>query len=377
MRIGFDIRCLEERNISGVGEYTLELFKNMIDLDTKNTYVVFSNSFRGTASQNFGWLKKYPNVEIKRFSFPNKIFNFFLWYFSFPKIDRLIGGVDVFFAPNINFLAISTECPLLVTFHDLSFERFPGYFDFTTRIWHQYFVQPRKIARAASGIIAVSDSTKKDLEEIYRVDPRKIGAVHHGVSEDFKEIDNDNPKLPEVQKKYHLPEKFILFLGNIESRKNIFSTAAAFDSLINKNKNISNYKLVLVGNLNKNFRKIIKNKNIIWCGYIDRKDRPYLYNLAKLLVYPSFFEGFGLPVLEATACGTPVVTSNNSSLPEVAGAAAILIDPNRPTELAKAMRNVILDNLLYDKMRKRGLAQAKKFGWGKCAKETLEIIESL
>ena len=143
--------------------------------------------------------------------------------------------------------------------------------------------------------------------------------------------------LDRIQKKYELPQKFILYLGNIEPRKNISSIIAAYKHIISKNPKLSEYKLVLAGNISPLCEDLIEKENIKTCGYIEREDRPYVYNLASLFVYPSFFEGFGLPVLEAMACGTPVITSNNSSIPEVAGDAAILIDPNRPTELAEAI----------------------------------------
>ncbi|MDD3486778.1 MAG: glycosyltransferase family 1 protein [Candidatus Moranbacteria bacterium] len=373
MIIGFDARCLEEPNISGVGEYALEILKNLLEIDRENTYVVFSNSYRKIAGQNFGWLERYPQVKLKRFSFPNKILNFLFWYFSWPKIDRMIGKVDVFFAPNINFLSVGRNCPLVATFHDLSFERYPAYFDFFTQLWHHIFVRPRKIAQSAQRIIAVSKSTKQDLEEIYGIAPQKIAVIPHGISPDFHPIEKGSKNLEEIQKKYGLPEKFVFFLGNIEKRKNIGSIIKASGQL---SKKFPGYKLVLAGNIAPEFQKCQKNKDIIFCGYIDRKDRPYVYNLAALFVYPSFFEGFGFPAIEAMACGTPVVTSHNSSLPEVAGNAAILIDPNRPDTLFQAIESILTDRNLSDKLVERGFEQIQKFSWEKCARKTLEIIKT-
>lgn len=377
MKIGFDARCLEEDQISGVGEYTLELLKNLLEIDKKNQYIVFSNSFRQKNSQPFAWLSQYPNAKLKRFSFPNKIFNFFLWYLKQPKIDKLIGGVDIFLAPNINFLSVSAKCPLIITFHDLSFERYLAFFSWKSRWWHRYFVSPRQIAQTAQKIIAVSESTQKDLEEIYGINPEKIKVIYHGVDKNFKPIGQNNPKFSEIQKKYNLPEKFILYLGNIEPRKNILGIVRAYKNLVLKNKKFSKYKLILSGKVNSLFRHELKKENIINCGYIERKDRPFIYNLASLFIYPSFFEGFGLPVLEAMACGTPVITSNTSSLPEVAGAAAILIDPHRPDQISEAMENILADEKLYNIIKEKGFRQAQKFSWEKCAKETLSVIASV
>ena len=371
MKIGFDARCLEEEKISGVGEYALELLKNLLETDKENEYIVFSNSFKQKANRNFEWIKEYPNAKLKRFSLPNRILNFCFWYLNWPKIDKLVGGADVFFAPNLNFFPVSKKCRLAATFHDLSFERYPYFFPFKTRLWHELFVNPRKISHTAEKLIAVSQSTKKDLETIYKTTPGKISVVHHGISGNFRIIDRNGPKLLDIQKKYNLPYKFILYLGNVEPRKNIESVIAAYKDLVKKNKDLEKYELVLAGNISPLCREMVERENLKTCGYIEREDRPYVYNLASLFVYPSFFEGFGLPVLEAMSSGTPVITSNNSSIPEVSGNAALFIDPNRPSQLSETMKNILTDEKLYDKMKERGLKQSQKFSWKKCALESM------
>jgi len=396
MRIGIDLRCLEEEKISGVGEYALELVRNLLEIDEKNKYIIFSNSYKQPRTKSFFHNSyagkvldkfisedlvrgKYPNAKLKRSRWPNKLLNFFLWYLGWPKLDRLIGGADIFFAPNINFLAVGKNCKLTTTFHDLSFERFPEFFTRKTRLWHYYFVNPRRVARKSERIIAVSESTKKDLEEIYKINPKIIKVVYHGVSDDFRIIDRNNPKFLSIQKKYKLPYKFILYLGNIESRKNIISIIKAYKNLPRNNPKLEKYKLVLAGNVNPLCRDIIDKEkdNIAICGYIEREDRPYIFNLASLFVYPSHFEGFGLPVLEAMACGTPVIASNNSSLPEVVGNAAVTISSNRPQELLEVMENILSDEKLYNELRNRGLGQAQKFNWKKCAEETIVLFKKI
>ena len=376
MRIGIDLRCLEEEKISGVGEYTLELVRNLLETDNQNKYVIFSNSYKQT-SQNFFFFEKYPNARLRRFRYPNKLLNLSLWYFGWPKLDKLIGGADIFFAPNINFLAVGKNCKLITTFHDLSFERFPEFFTLKTRLWHYYFVNPRQIARKSKRVIAVSESTKKDLEEIYKINPKSIKVVYHGVSEDFRIIDRNGPKFLDIQKKYALPYKFILYLGNIEPRKNIKSIIEAYKKFLSINPKLEKYKLVLAGSINPLCRGIIEKENVTACGYIEREDRPYVMSLASLFVYPSHFEGFGLPVLEAMACGTPVVASNSSSLPEVVGNAAILVSSHRPDEIAEAMEAVLTDEKLRSKLKEKGLKQAQKFNWKKCAASTLKIFEEI
>ena len=165
-------------------------------------------------------------------------------------------------------------------------------------------------------------------------------------------------------------------LVNIEQRKNIFSIIAAYKNTVSKNPGLSEYELVLAGNISPLCEDLAEKEDIKTCGYIERDDRPYVYNLASLFVYPSFFEGFGLPILEAMACGTPVITSNNSSVPEVAGTAAVLIDPNRPTEIAEAMKTLLMDGNLYNNFREKCQKQAAGFSWQKCAEGTIETIHS-
>ena len=394
MRIGIDLRCLEEEKISGVGEYALEIVRNLLENDSprsgpprlgeaggagkKNEYIIFSNSFK-QKSKNFSFLEKYPHARLKRFWYPNKMLNLLLWYSGWPRLDKLIGGVDIFFAPNINFLAISEDCRLITTFHDLSFERFPEFFTAKTRLWHYYFVNPCRIAKKSDRIIAVSQSTGKDLDELYKIDAKKISVIRHGIGEDCKIISRNDPKLLEVQKKYNLPYKFILYLGNIEPRKNTESVIETYKKLREDNPALAKYKLVLAGNISPLYFDIIEKEkgDILPIGYIDRKDKPFVYNLASLFVYPSFFEGFGLPVLESMACGTPVIASNNSSISEVTGNSAIIINPNRPEELCEAMKNILQDEKLYNALRERGLKRAQKFSWKKCAEETLKIFEDI
>ncbi|HLM84533.1 MAG TPA: glycosyltransferase family 1 protein, partial [Candidatus Bathyarchaeia archaeon] len=180
-----------------------------------------------------------------------------------------------------------------------------------------------------------------------------------------------DPKLQQIRKKYALPEKFILYLGNIEPRKNIRSIIAAHKQLTQKNNDLERFELVLAGNVSPLCKKMIEKENVRTAGYIERNDRPYVYSLASIFVYPSFFEGFGLPVLEAMACGTPVVASHNSSIPEVAGAAAILVDADRPTELSKAMETILSDKNLFNKLKKMGTKQSQKFSWKSCALESM------
>lgn len=383
MKICIDVRCLMEGRRTGVEEYVLGLLEELFKLDQKNEYVLFLNSWK-EPSFDFSVFLKFKNVKIKRLRIPNKLLNFLFWYCGWPKIDRLVGGADVVFFPNIFFGAVSKKTKLIVTIHDLSFERHPEYFSLKRKWWH-IFINAKKICRRADKIIAVSSSTKNDLTSIYSIDPEKIEVVLSAVGAKFKVIDRNNGQLVKVKEKYSLPYKFILFLGTIEPRKNIIGVVKAYNALQEyareKNQKLEKYKLVIAGEKGWLSEKIYseisasKHKNNIQViNFVADEDKEYVYNLASFFVYPSFFEGFGFPPLEAMKCGVPVIASNNSSLPEIIGNAGILIDNEKPDEIFRAMREILENTKLREILVKKGLEKSKEFNWRKTAKKTLHII---
>lgn len=383
MRIGIDIRCLLNGRKAGVEEYTLNLLKNIFALDTENSYVLFLNSWKRSAA-DIKWIKNYPNAELKTFHYPNKLLNFLFWYFNWPKIDEMLGGVDVFFMPNIIFGSISRRAKLVLTVHDLSFEFLPETFSLKKRLWH-IFVNPRKLCERAEKIITVSSSTKSDIVNFYRINAEKVNVIRSATADSYRIIDRNDPKFLEIRKKYNLPYYFILYLGAMEPRKNIVGIIKAYNQLRRlKNSELDKYKLVIAGAEGWKSGKIISEienspfrKEILNIGFVETDEKPYLYNLASLFAYPSLFEGFGLPPLEAMASGAPVITSNNSSLPEIAGNAGILIDPEKPDEIFRAMREMLLNKNLRDELKKKSLEQVKKFSWKKAAQSFLEVVKSL
>ncbi len=386
MKIGIDVRCLIGGRRTGVEEYTINFLREVFSLDKSNKYILFLNNWQSPVV-DLDWTKKYKNVEIRRFRWPNRLLNLSLWYLRWPKIDKLLGGVDVFFAPNINFIALSKQTKFILTIHDLSFERFPETFSVWKRVWH-IFVGPKKLAQRADKIIAVSKSTANDLKNIYNIDSGKIKVVHSSVDKNFKLQNRNNPKFLEVKEKYKLPFNFVLYLGNIEPRKNIVALIEAYEKLnqqlmvVDRQKNIP--KLVIAGGQGWKAEKIYQRinnssqrKNIIMTGFIANEDKPFVYGLASLFVYPSFFEGFGFPPLEAMRSGVPVVATNNSSLPEIIGKGGVMIDADRPDEIALACRSILTDKKLKNKLVSIGLNQSQKFSWEKSAKKFLTIIEEL
>ena len=387
MKICIDARCLSEGRRTGVEEYTLSLLENMLEIDRKNEYVLFLNAWKEPRF-DFSTFEKYPNVKLKRLRIPNKLLNFSFWYQDWPKINRLVGGADIVFSPNIIFGAVSKYVKHVTTIHDLSFERYPEYFSQKRRWWH-IFINAKKICRRADRIIAVSESTKNDIVSLYGLDPQKIAVISSAVSDKFRIINRNDAKLVKVKEKYNLPYKFILFLGTIEPRKNIIAIVRAFEAFQrhaqeNKKADLQNYKLVIAGSpgwKNEDIFQEINNsefKNYIQViNFVEDEDKPYLYNLASLFVYPSFFEGFGFPPLEAMRCGVPVIASNNSSIPEIVGNAGILIDPDKPEEIFRAMREVLSSRELQLELIKKGFEKSDQFDWKRTAEKTLEIFKSL
>lgn len=352
MKIGIDIRALAAGKHSGVEEYIRGLLSELFRSHPEHEFVLFFNAW-GEVTPDLSFATGFPHVTIKRFRIPNKLLNFSLWYLRYPKLDRLLGGVDVFFMPNMNFAAVSRDVKLIVTVHDLSFEWFPETFSWKQRLWH-YAVNLRGLLRRADQVIAVSQSTADDVITHYRIPKTKVQVILSGIDERFQPLDRNSLSLLEVQKKYQLSYRFILSLGTLEPRKNLISLLRAYEAFHQGAVGeLVKYDLVIAGTPGwkcQEFLEAVRHSpvrhHIHLLGFVDEHDKPALYNLASVFVYPSFYEGFGFPPLEAIACGTPVVASHSASLPEVIGEAGILIDPYRPDEIREAMTQIL--NRSYD-----------------------------
>lgn len=384
MTIGVDIRFLARGVQSGVEEYALNLLPRLFSLEKSIKFKLFYNALK-KKKLDYSWLD-FPNVKLYQFSIPNRFLQASSFFFNAPKIDKLIGGADVFFSPHFILAPVSKKCKKIVTFHDLSFKYYPEFFSFQRKVWHA-LMRPRFQAERADKIIAVSQSTKDDLINVFGINPEKIEVIYSGISEEFGKV--EKAEMERVAKKYNLftphrtcsgagPDKFILYFGTIEPRKNITGIIRAFE--LSK----SDAKLVIAGSpgwLYKDIYKTAKNsprrKDIIFAGSIEKEDKPALYNLAEVFVYPSFFEGFGFPPLEAMACGTPTIISNAASLPEIAGEAALMVDPYNINDIAMAIKRVLENEKLRREMGERGLILSRKFSWENCARGTLELLTTM
>lgn len=362
MRIGVDVRPLLEPQPSGVSEYTRNLLTHLFEIDNENQYILFANSFDRDKKIE---LPKKDNVEIKFFHYPNKIFNVLVNFLGYPKIDQLLGGVDVFLAPNLQFISLSDQCKKIVTVHDLSFEIYPQFLSRRRKLWHR-IINPKKFIQSADQLIAVSQSTKQDLVDLYNIDEARIQIIHSGINQQPKEVEQGD-----------LPEKYILSLSTFEPRKNIDSLILAFQKLIKKEQ-FKDYKLILAGAKGWKSERIYnlakKDPRIRILGYVSDKEKASLLKHASVFVYPSFYEGFGFPPLEALAQDTPVIASAASSLPEILGDAALYVNPYNIFDILKALENLLSNSTLQEDLVMKGKEQVQKFSWEQTAKKTLAIF---
>jgi len=382
MKIGIDMRCFAGGRHSGVEEYTRQIVERLVESLPNVRFVLFYNAFSGD-TPDFSWVTKYERVTLKRTHFPNKLLHLSLWYLKRPYLDRLVGGVDVFFAPNINFLSISRKCRFIITAHDLTFEVYPETFSWKRRLWH-VFVSPRSLFRRADRIISVSYSTADDLHSYYKLSKKKIFTIHSGVSDYYSPMDRNAIELIKLKEKYQLPYRFILFVGTFEPRKNISALVRGYEVFRKKQKAQQRTQivpLIIAGSpgwkedeLENEIRTNVYRSDIRRIGKISESEKRQLYNLATVFVYPSLYEGFGFPVAEAMACGVPVITSNGSSLAEIAGKGAILIDPLRPDEIGIALDELFRDIELRYEMSNRARLVASRLSWRETAKETKNVL---
>jgi glycosyltransferase involved in cell wall biosynthesis len=379
MRIGVDARVLMDKEYSGISEYAYYLLRELISQDDNNEYVFYYNSLKKIDPKIFSWCNS--KVTFKRTAWPNKVFNYLLQrLFSWPKLDSLTGKVDVFWSPHLNFSCFGNQAgKKILTIHDLSFLRYPEFFSNRKNFWHQG-LNIKKLVDKYDVIVAISENTKIDLMELLHIPEEKIQVIYSGLNQ---ESDNINPTEADVfRKKHSLNERFILYLGAIEPRKNVGGLIEAYDLLRDKHLPLTNYQLVLAGAKgwkNKSVYKQVADSlyrdDIKFLGYVSRSQRNWLYSNASLFVYPSYYEGFGFPPLEAMSHGLATITSDVSSLPEVVGSAALTVNPYSTLDLARAIETLLLDTNLRESYTNKGLERAKLFSWKKTASNYLDLFK--
>lgn len=378
MIIGIDVRVLGSKIKSGIEEYTENLLAHLLPLDKNIKFKLFYSSFSRDI-QKYDWLS-LENVKLYKFKIPNRFLFLSSGLVNSPKIDKLMSGVDVFFSPHFFLTSLSLACKRVTTFHDLSYIHYPELFLLRQRVWHNFEMNPSWQSRFSDKIISVSQSTKNDLVKIYGIDPAKIEVIYSGISLDMKRPSEE--ELRKFKVKHNLPDKFILFLGKLEPRKNITGLVRAFD-IVKSKRGFMNLKLVIIGSkgwlYDDIFREIENSEHradIVLKTFIPDQERKFYYSLAEVFVYPSLFEGFGFPPLEAMACGTSVIVSNSSSLPEIVGNAGLLVKPNNIDEIAGLISLVLTDRKLKDQIVSIGYNRSTFFNWNKTAEKTLDCLVS-
>ncbi len=356
MKIGIDIQTTLGRK-TGFGFYVSNLVANLKRIDNENEYV---------------FLKPESDQD---FSTPKRL----VWdQLTIPRLARQ-SKVDILHQPCFS-TPVFYRGKVVVTIHDLICVFFGHNIPFWSR---QFFGRWMPFTyRFADHLIAVSEHTKKDAIKVLGIPEDKITVIHEAADEKYHVI-TDKAVCQNVRKKYNLGEyEFILHVGTLEPRKNLQFLVRAF-ALAKKDPNFT-LKLVITGKKGWYYEGLFQlvdelkmNDEVIFTGYVEDEDLPAIYNAAKIFAFPSLYEGFGLPPLEAMASGTPVISSNTSSMPEVIGEAGILLPPENEKEWAKAMVTLYADKKEWDRLRAAGLIQAKKFSWERCAQETVEVYKKV
>ncbi len=367
MRIGIDAR-LVFYNRAGIGQYILQLVEALATLHPLNDEFVLLQSRKDKSciihSNGFDrrslWTPSHNRFEQPALSF---------------EVSRL--RLDLLHSPDF-IPPFKRNCKSVITVHDLAFLLYPH---FLTKESARYYGQIDQAWRKTDHIIAVSEATKQDSIKMLGVPEKKITVIHEAANPIYRPLPLDEAR-QQVKAKYKLDQDFILFVSTIEPRKNLPGLLQAYRQLRDKYKR--NELLVLAGSKGWLWEEVYETvsnlnleKHVIFLGRVPLADLVYLYNAARVLVHPSFYEGFGLTPLEAMTCGTPAIVSNTSALPEVVGDAAVMINPHDLDGLTVAMWRVLTEENLRQDLIQKGLKRAAGFSWKKAAKQTLEVYHKV
>ncbi|MFA5925515.1 MAG: glycosyltransferase family 1 protein [Parcubacteria group bacterium] len=370
MKIAISAADLDHKRIDGTRIYIQNVLKNFGLLDTEDQFLIYHEN-------EFNPELKFPvfdNYKIIKLKFP------FYWTQTRFAWEMRKTKPDILWMPMHSLpLLRSKNTKTIVTIHDLAFKLFPDHFPKKDLRRLNFFTD--YAVRNADKLIAVSNSTKNDLLKIYPgLREEKIRVIYHGYDKDLFSRNVSEERMEKIRAKYKLPaDKYIIYAGALQPRKNIQALIDAFESL-QRDGSVKEKKLVIAGDLGwmyeETMKRIKNNPKIISTGKYETADLPALLWGAEVFVLPSLYEGFGIPVLEAMACGTPVVAADNSSLGEIIGGNGILYKPNNAIELEKSLREILGNNNLQKQLAEKGLKRAEDFLWEKCARETLEWLKS-
>jgi glycosyltransferase involved in cell wall biosynthesis len=371
MRIGIDTTALPPKPV-GAGNYIINLTRWLVSLKADYDFVIFVQKSRVSLLN----LPKNKNTQLRVVPDMHPVKRLIWEQTLLPRLVRH-SGLDGLHSLHYT-VPLTKPCRSVVTFHDMTFFLFPQLHTLSKRFFFRVMI--RASSRRADAMVAVSESTRRDSIRILDIPSEKIIAIPLGVGENFRKI-SDEKQLEDIRRKYNLPEKFILYVGLVEPRKNLALLLKAYCDLQNQG---FPHALVIVGRYGWGYEAVLKQVQelklkqwVHFTGYVEHSELPAIYNLASLMVYPSFYEGFGLPVLEAMASGTPLVTTEVSSMPELVGGAGLLFPPGDKEALVEAMRSVLSDKEFGDHLSSLGLQQAARFTWRQTATETLQVYNSI
>ncbi len=375
MRIGIDFTSAT-RERAGIGRYARELIRALSRADRENEYILFVPRDADAELLHYDWS---PNFSIRRAPLTERWLAR-LWHRARVPlfIETFIGTVDVFYSPD--FLLPPTRARrALVTVHDLSYVRVPECFP-APLLHYLNRAVPRALARADL-MLADAASTQRDLMDVYRVPAEKIRVLYSAADARFRAPISESDRA-RARKNLQLDAPYVLAVGTLQPRKNYVRLMRAFAQLLtNYELRITNLNLLIVGGKGWLYNEIFETveqfnlrDRVRITDFVSDADLPALYAMAEAFVYPSLYEGFGIPILEAMSAGTPVISSNTSSMPEAGGDAALYVDPRDWDALADALARVLKDAALRAKLRALGLEQAKKFSWDKAARELQQYL---
>ncbi len=371
MRVAIDATSIPQKPV-GVGNYLINLVRSFDEMPLEEEIIVFAHARGATL---FGTLTN-PNIKIILFKDKLPALRL-LWEQTILPIYLQHYHVNVLHSPHYT-IPLLASCRRVVTFHDLTFFLYPELHQGNKRVFFR--AMTKLSSRYADIIIAISENTRQDILQILKTPPQKVSTIPLGVGAEFNII-QDPMILSRVKREYQLPEKYFLYVGTLEPRKNVFTLINAFQRYCQAGGDAS---LLLVGqkgwmvdDLIHKLKLSLTRERVRWLEYVPQKDLPGLYNLALALIYPTLYEGFGLPPLEAMACGTPVISSDVGAIRELVDQAGLLFHPHDEKAFAQGMITITNDSILRQVFRDRGLKRAALYSWENTARQTLEIYRQI
>ncbi|MFA7309027.1 MAG: glycosyltransferase family 1 protein [Patescibacteria group bacterium] len=380
MLIGFDCRIIRDKNPAGISWVVLESLRKILSLDRKNEYLLIFDSIE---------IKDYVLHYLRHIK---KQYRVMIVPFSLLGVKNLIHlpavleskNIDVYYLPYYFTTPFHKKSyKVVLTVFDLIHFFYPKLkMGLGRKLFHLFKLAPYLVLRRADKIITISINTSRDLIHMFRVPSRKIKMIYVGVSERFRKVDMVLAKKL-MREKYSIQKNYILYVGRNEPHKNIKALIGAYALLPQAVRD--SHTLVLAGKEEERYAQSIHDfvnklhitENVVFTGYVDESDLPYVYSGASVFVFPSFYEGFGMPVLEAMACEVPVICSDSSCLPEAGGNAALYFHPEDVRDLTSKLYEVLSNSMKREDMIKKGKVQVRKFTWFNSISQLIECLEQV